>query len=71
MDKQQQTKKEHEENLKLKKEEIELRRYEAQTMNTTMTSMMGTLNNTFRAQQQQMMQQTQLFASIIEKLNKY
>ena len=77
MEKQEQAKKEHEDNLKLKTEEISLRKAEVQNMNTAMTSMITTLNNTLQVQQQQqqqqrqeMMQQTQLFAALIEKLNK-
>ena len=77
MEKQEQAKKEHEDNLKLKTEEISLRKAEVQNMNTAMTSVNTTLNNTLQVQQQQqqqqqqqMMQQTQLFAALIEKLNK-
>ena len=73
MEKQEQAKKEHEDNLKLKTEEISLRKAEVQNMNTAMTSVITTLNNTLQVQQQQqqqMMQQTQLFAALIEKLNK-
>ena len=74
MEKQEQAKKEHEDNLKLKTEEISLRKAEVQNMNTAMTSVITTLNNTLQVQQQQqqqqMMRQTQLFAALIEKLNK-